>query len=82
MEDDSGRVIYDTASELFTPLHGKQLYRTRGWKELALVHGVVEGSYRQTARWLNRVRHQPDGTSARTLQEVAEAEGGRVGTLA
>lgn len=72
-------MIYDTAAELFTPLHGKQLYRTRGWKELALVYGVVEGSYRKTARWLNRVRHQPEATSARTLQEVAEAEGERVG---
>jgi hypothetical protein len=71
-------VIYNTAKELFTPLHGKQLHRTRGWKELALVHGVVEGSYRQTARWLNRVRHQPEATSARTLQEVAEAEGRRL----
>jgi hypothetical protein len=70
-------VIYDTAKELFRPLHAKQLYRTRGFKELALVYGVVEGSYRQTARWLNRVRHQPEATSARTLQEVVAAEGRR-----
>lgn len=66
---------FDTAEEVFAPLHGKQHYRTRGWKELALAYGVVEGSYRKTARWLNRVRHQADATSARTLQEVAEAEG-------
>lgn len=59
------------------PLHGKQVYRTRGFLELAIVHGVVEGSYRKTATRLNRVRHQPGATSARTLQEVVEAEGAR-----
>jgi hypothetical protein len=45
---------------------------------LAFVHGVVEGSYRKTADWLNRVRHQKDATRSRTLQEAAEAEGARV----
>jgi hypothetical protein len=63
---------------MFAPLHGKQLYRTRGFKELALCLGVVERSYRKTAGLINRVRHQPGATSARTLQEVAEAEGARV----
>jgi hypothetical protein len=78
VEEDTGLVSFDTARELFAPLHGKQHYRTRGFKELALVYGVIEGSYRQTARWLNRIRHQPDATPPRTLAEVAEAEGARV----
>lgn len=69
---------FDTAEEVFTPLHGKQHYLTRGFKELAFAYGVVEGSYRKTARWLNRVRHQADATPARTLQEITEAEGARV----
>ena len=45
---------------------------------MALVHGVVEGSYRTTAGWLNRIRHQKAATRVRTLQEVAEAEGAKV----
>jgi hypothetical protein len=77
VEGDAGVVSFDTAEQVFTPLHGKQRYLTRGFKELAFAYGVVEGSYRKTAAWLNRVRHQADATPARTLQEVSEAEGGR-----
>jgi hypothetical protein len=44
---------------------------------LALVHGVVEGSYRKTAEWINRIRHQSaeEGTPVRTLCDTAESEG-------
>ncbi len=61
--------------ESFPLLPGKKWYRTRGFKELAYVHGSPHQSYRKTSRWLNRVRHQPGATSARTLQDNTESEG-------
>ena len=64
--------------DLFPRLPGKKWYRTRGFKELAYVHSTPHQSYRKTSRWLNRVRHQPGATSARTLQDTTEAEGERL----
>ncbi len=59
----------------FPPLQGQQWYQTRGFKELALVYGVVEDSYRKTSALINRVRHQPEATSARQLCDTSEREG-------
>lgn len=71
-----GEVVYDATREMFAPLGPKEWYRTQGFKELAFVRGVVDDSYRKTAVWLNRVRHQEeDGTPLRTLWDNAEAEG-------
>jgi Uncharacterised protein family (UPF0236) len=68
--------IYNTATEVFQPLKGKQWYRTVGFKEIAIILGDVEKSYRTTARLINRVRFQPkDGTPYRTLQASTESEG-------
>lgn len=69
-------VVYDTTSAVFVPLGPKEWYRTQGFKELALVYGVVDGSYRKTSALLNRVRYQEQGgTPLRTLWDNAEAEG-------
>jgi hypothetical protein len=71
-----GEVVYDTTTAMFAPLGPKEWYRTQGFKELALVHGVVDDSYRKTGAWLNRVRYQEKGgTPLRTLWDNAEAEG-------
>ena len=69
-----------TSRWLFPALQGKEWYRTRGFKELALVHGVVEGSYRKTTDLINRVRHQSaeEGTPVRTLCDTAEGEGQQI----
>lgn len=69
--------IYDTSTEVFPAVHGKGWYRTRGFKEIAYVHGTLAGSYRKTTGWLNRVRHQSpeEGTPVRTLHDNVEAEG-------
>jgi len=66
-----------TSRWLFPPLQGKEWYRTRGFKEVALVHGVVDDSYRKTAALINRIRHQSAeaGTPSRTLCDTAEGEG-------
>ena len=69
-----------TSRWLFPPLQGKEWYRTRGFKEVALVHGVVDDSYRKTAALINRVRHQSaeEGTPSRTLCDTAEREGQQI----
>jgi hypothetical protein len=70
-----GRVVLDTSREVFPALTGKEWYRTEGFKELAIVQGVLDGSYRHTTQMLNRIRHQPEATPLRTLQEAVEGEG-------
>lgn len=67
--------LYDTAREVFPPLGCWERYETRGFKELALMHGVTEQSYPKTARWLNRIRHQAGATGATTLRASVAREG-------
>jgi len=74
-----GMPIYDSSSDLFPNLTGKQWYRTRGFKELGMIFGSAESSYRKTSNLLNRMRHQQEGgTPSRTLRENTEREGCRI----
>lgn len=68
----------ETAKCLFPTLHGKEWYRTTGFKEIGLVHGTVEDSYRKTSTLINRVRHQEEATPFRTLRENSEYEGRQI----
>jgi hypothetical protein len=71
-----GEVIFDSAHDLFPAVISKGWYLTRGFKEVAMVYGSVEKSYRKTATLINRVRYQTSGgTPMRTLQEQTEREG-------
>ena len=47
---------------------------------MALVHGVVDNSYRKTTALINRVRHQSEkeGTPFRTLCDSSESEGAHI----
>jgi hypothetical protein len=74
MEEESD----DTGGTPFPPLHAKEWYRTTGFKELALVYGSTEKSYRKTSNLINRVRHQDHATPSRTLRENTEYEGRQV----
>ena len=70
---------YDSSRDLFPRRQGKQWYRTRGFNELGMVFGTTQNSYRKTADWLNRIRHQPEGgTPWRTLCEATETEGSQI----
>jgi hypothetical protein len=72
----SGEIRYNTARDLFAELKAKEFYRTIGFKEIAMIYGDTEESYRKTAKLINRVRHQEQGgTPYRTLQENTEKEG-------
>jgi hypothetical protein len=74
----TGAAADDPARSLFPTLHAQEWYRTTGFKELALVHGTAEESFRKTRDWLNRVRHQKDATPSRTLRDNATAEGRQI----
>jgi hypothetical protein len=61
---------------LFSELKAKEYYRTVGFKEIAMLYGDTENSYRRTGRLINRIRFQEQGgTPYRTLQENTEKEG-------
>jgi hypothetical protein len=69
-------VLYNTSRELFFPLQGEEKYCTEGFKEVALIYGASEESYRKTSALLNRIRHQDEGgTPFRTVREAVEHEG-------
>ena len=71
-----GEVVYDSGRQLFAELGAKEYYRTIGFKEIAMIYGDTEASYRKTARLINRMRYQEQGgTPYRTLQETTEKEG-------
>ncbi len=73
MGDERG---YNTARDVFGKLKGKEFYRTSGFKEIAMIYGDTEESFRKTATLINRIRHQEQGgTPHRTLQEATEREG-------
>jgi len=74
----TGEAANDTARSPFPTLHAKEWYQTTGFKELALVYGTVEESYRKTTDLINRVRHQEDATPLRTLRDNTEGEGRQV----
>ena len=57
-------------------MQGEAKYCTEGFKEIALIYGATEESYRKTSSLLNRVRHQSHGgTPSRTIQALSEHEG-------
>ena len=60
---------------LFPALKGKEFYQTEGFKEIALIYGCTESSYRKVADFINRTRHQPDATPSRTLGNSVVREG-------
>lgn len=90
VDGELGRIIFDayhvepgqaadgTAKALFPPQRGKEWHRTAGFKEIALIHGTVQDSYRKTSDLLNRVRHQAGATPSRTLRETSASEGQQI----
>ena len=71
-----GDVLYNTSREFFLPLQGEERYQTEGFKEIALIYGTAEESFRKTAALINRIRHQEErGTPFRTIREATEREG-------
>ncbi len=87
VDGEVGRIIFDTywcATEAgtvaspFPMLHAQEWYRTVGFKELGLVYGSVEKSYRKATDLVNRVRHQAGATPSRTLRDNTAYEGQQI----
>lgn len=58
---------------------GREWYQTVGFKELAVMTGVTNVSYRKTTTHFNRSRRQEEkGTPLNTLRDGAEREGAKV----
>ncbi|MDM8561043.1 hypothetical protein [Candidatus Parabeggiatoa sp. HSG14] len=70
-----GQPIFNTSFDIFPYRKGKELYRTQGFVDIAIVHGGLEQSYRDTQKLINRVRYQPDATKLRTCRSSTESEG-------
>jgi hypothetical protein len=69
-------VLFDSSQEVFTPLKPNQFYLTTGFKELAMITGDTEQSFRKTSIWLNLIRYQQEnGTPHRTLHDQTWKEG-------
>lgn len=65
--------------ELFPPRKGRQYYPTSGFKEVALIYGAAQRSYRQTIKVFNHSRRQEvGGTPLNTLCDVTQVEGLKV----
>ncbi|MFQ5652599.1 MAG: hypothetical protein ACE5IY_21920 [bacterium] len=73
-------VLYNTSREFFRPLQGEEKYLTDGFKEIALIYGATEESFRKTGVLINRIRHQEEGggTPSRTIREHTEHEGSKI----
>lgn len=72
------RVVYKS-TELFPAQRGKAYYLTRGFREIGMLSGATDTSYRKTTKRLNRQRRQESGgTPLTTLRDSTEAEGAKV----
>ncbi len=74
----AGEVLFDSGRELFPALNGEEWYLTRGFKEIALFHGVAKRSYRETTEVVNRMRRVEEATPMRSLRQQSEREGARL----
>jgi hypothetical protein len=76
--ENGGQVVHNSAGSLFAEQNGKEIYKTSGYKEITIIYGAVENSYRDTAALLNRIRHQEQATPVRTVADNTEREGKRL----
>ena len=73
---DQNGARFDSSQSVFAPLAPKKYYLTAGFKELAMILGDTEQSFRKTSRLINHVRCQPEnGTPYRTLHDQTQKEG-------
>jgi hypothetical protein len=74
--DEKRRIIFNTSTDMFPGLKPKERYLTSGFKEIAMLQGDIDKSFRKTSKLINRVRYQQaGGTPYRTLHANTEREG-------
>lgn len=78
MKAENKKILF-AGIELFPARKGRQWYPTSGFKEVALIYGAAQRSYRQTIKVFNRSRYQEvGGTPLNTLCDVTQVEGLKV----
>lgn len=91
VDSELGRFTFDThevivdekvvfkSTEILPAQRGKQYYLTQGFRNIAMLMGATQCSYRKTTERLNRQRRQEqEGTPTTTLRDATEAEGMQV----
>lgn len=73
-----GEILYNTAESLFPQQRAREKYKTNGFKEMSMIYGTTDQSYRKTTFLINRIRYQEGATPVRTLQDNSETEGKKV----
>lgn len=73
-----GKIIYNTAQSLFPKKKGREQYKTSGFKEISMILGTTNESYRKATFLINRMRYQEGATPLRTLQDNTDKEGAKV----
>ena len=68
------RTIYSVADELFEKKPPMERIRTAGYDEL-LLEFSTDMSYRNVAKRINRIRHEPDSLSGQTARNIVERQG-------
>ncbi len=76
--DEADTLVF-AGRQLWPACQGRQWYSTAGFKELAVLSGATQRSYRQTVDHFNRSRHQAvGGTPLNSLRDGTEREGRQV----
>jgi hypothetical protein len=73
-----GEAPYNTVGTVVPEQKGKEKYKTSGYKEISIIHGSVENSYRDTALLINRIRYQEEATPERTVADNTQREGAKL----
>ena len=78
VKDENNKTLF-AGIKLFPARQGRQWYPTCGFKEIALIYGAAQRSYRQTIQVFNHSRRQEvGGTPLNTLRDVTQTEGLKV----
>jgi len=75
----SGKTIYNINTDFFDKNHAKESFRSSRFSELAYEF-ASELSYRDSTKYLNRIRQQTDGIKSTTLRNIVEREGHKLQT--
>ncbi len=77
---DKNEIHFNSAVDLFPKIGAREYYKTVGFKDISMIYGAIDLSFRKTAVLINRNRYQQDGdgTPYRTLQEATELEGTQI----
>lgn len=71
-------IVYNTSKSVFYDIGNSEWYKTSGLKEIGIIYGTTENSYRKTSELINRIRYQEGATPVRTFRENTAAEGTKI----